>query len=202
MQQCRYRLVLVAAVFDDKGRDSHQMGNIGDGRALARLIAVQPVGNPVHRHQTILKVVGGHGAEATELACALYDQISARTVPVSSVDTAEAVKLIENVFRAVNIALVNELKVIYARMGIDIWEVIEAAKTKPFGFMPFYPGSGLGGHCIPIDPFYLTWRAAVSSVPAKPAVKAGHSGIRLESAGQQANAARPSCIEVESVDWP
>ena len=80
-------------------------------------------------------------------------------VPVSSTATAEAVKLTENIFRAVNIALVNELKIIFSKMGIDIWEVIEAAKTKPFGFMPFYPGPGLGGHCIPIDPFYLTWKA-------------------------------------------
>ena len=80
-------------------------------------------------------------------------------MPVSSIEVAEAVKLTENIFRAVNIALVNELKVIYGAMGIDIWEVIEAAKTKPFGFMPFYPGPGLGGHCIPIDPFYLTWKA-------------------------------------------
>jgi UDP-N-acetyl-D-glucosamine dehydrogenase len=83
----------------------------------------------------------------------------ARAVPVSSVDVAEAVKLTENIFRAVNIALVNELKVVYEAMGIDIWEVIDAAKTKPFGYMPFYPGPGLGGHCIPIDPFYLTWKA-------------------------------------------
>ncbi len=82
-----------------------------------------------------------------------------KTVPVSSSKTAEAVKLTENIFRAVNIALVNELKVIYDKMGIDVWEVIEAAKTKPFGYMPFYPGPGLGGHCIPIDPFYLTWKA-------------------------------------------
>ena len=82
-----------------------------------------------------------------------------KIVPVSSPETAEAVKLTENIFRSVNIALVNELKVVYAAMGIDVWEVIEAAKTKPFGFMPFYPGPGLGGHCIPIDPFYLTWKA-------------------------------------------
>ncbi len=116
-------------------------------------------GNPRHSTGTIPKVVGGHGEMATELACALYDQIVTRTVPVSSMDTAEAVKLTENIFRSVNIALVNELKVIYAEMGIDVWEVINAAKTKPFGFMPFYPGPGLGGHCIPIDPFYLTWKA-------------------------------------------
>ena len=89
----------------------------------------------------------------------LYDQIVERTVPVSSPKVAEATKLLENIYRAVNIALVNELKMVFDRMGIDIWEVIEAAKTKPFGFHPFYPGPGLGGHCIPIDPFYLTWKA-------------------------------------------
>ena len=88
-------------------------------------------------------------------------------VPVSSPEVAEAAKLLENIFRAVNIALVNELKVVFERMGIDVWEVIEAAKTKPFGFMPFYPGPGLGGHCIPLDPFYLTWKAAsTASGPA------------------------------------
>jgi UDP-N-acetyl-D-glucosamine dehydrogenase len=90
---------------------------------------------------------------------ALYGAFVSRVVPVSTAATAEAVKLTENIFRAVNIALVNELKVVYDAMGIDVWEVIEAAKTKPFGFMPFYPGPGLGGHCIPIDPFYLTWKA-------------------------------------------
>jgi UDP-N-acetyl-D-glucosamine dehydrogenase len=89
----------------------------------------------------------------------MYDQVVVRTVPVSSVDVAEAVKITENMFRAVNIALVNELKLVYGRMGIDVWEVIDAAKSKPFGFMPFYPGPGWGGHCIPIDPFYLSWRA-------------------------------------------
>jgi UDP-N-acetyl-D-glucosamine dehydrogenase len=107
----------------------------------------------------IPKVVGGDGEEARALACALYDSFVTRTVPVSSPETAEAVKLTENIFRAVNIALVNELKIVFQAMGIDIFEVIDAAKTKPFGYMPFYPGPGLGGHCIPIDPFYLTWRA-------------------------------------------
>ena len=116
-------------------------------------------GNPTHETSIIPKVVGGDGEEALKLVVALYDQIVVRTVPVSSLDTAEAVKLTENIFRSVNIALVNELKLIYGKMGIDIWEVIEAAKSKPFGYMPFYPGPGLGGHCIPIDPFYLTWRA-------------------------------------------
>jgi UDP-N-acetyl-D-glucosamine dehydrogenase len=89
----------------------------------------------------------------------MYDGIVARTVPVTSLEAAEAVKLTENIFRSVNIALVNELKIVFEAMGIDVWEVIEAAKTKPFGYMPFYPGPGLGGHCIPIDPFYLTWKA-------------------------------------------
>ena len=116
-------------------------------------------GNRTHTLATVPKVVGGDGARARDLADALYGAIVARTVPVSSTATAEAVKLTENIFRAVNIALVNELKVVYDAMGIDVWEVIEAAASKPFGYMPFWPGPGLGGHCIPIDPFYLTWKA-------------------------------------------
>lgn len=115
--------------------------------------------NKDFRTRTIPKVVGGFNPESLEVAKALYDQIVERTVPVSSTRVAEATKILENTFRAVNIALVNELKMTFMKMGIDIWEVIEAAKTKPFGFMPFYPGPGLGGHCIPIDPFYLTWKA-------------------------------------------
>jgi len=116
-------------------------------------------GNPQYETATIPKVIGGDGDAALALAHALYSQIVAGVVPVSSTATAEAVKLTENIFRSVNIALVNELKVVYEKMGIDIWEVIDAAKSKPFGFMPVYPGPGLGGHCIPIDPFYLTWKA-------------------------------------------
>ena len=116
-------------------------------------------GNAQFGTSEIPKVVGGDGPSALAMADALYGALVVRTVPVSSTATAEAVKLTENIFRAVNIALVNELKQVYAAMGIDIWEVIDAAKTKPFGFMPFYPGPGLGGHCIPIDPFYLTWKA-------------------------------------------
>jgi UDP-N-acetyl-D-glucosamine dehydrogenase len=116
-------------------------------------------GNVDFNTSTIPKVVGGDGPDALEYARRVYDALVVKTVPVSSSKTAEAVKLTENIFRAVNIALVNELKVIYDKMGIDVWEVIDAAKTKPFGFMPFYPGPGLGGHCIPIDPFYLTWKA-------------------------------------------
>jgi UDP-N-acetyl-D-glucosamine dehydrogenase len=107
----------------------------------------------------IPKVVAGDGADALQLASALYDRFVCRIVPVSSLETAEAVKLTENIFRAVNIALVNELKVVFTALGVDIFEVVDAAKTKPFGYMPFYPGPGLGGHCIPIDPFYLAWKA-------------------------------------------
>jgi UDP-N-acetyl-D-glucosamine dehydrogenase len=116
-------------------------------------------GNTEFTTADIPKVVGGDGPDALRLARALYDAVAAKTVPVASLDAAEAVKLTENIFRSVNIALVNELKVVFEAMGIDIWEVIDAAKTKPFGYMPFYPGPGLGGHCIPIDPFYLTWKA-------------------------------------------
>jgi UDP-N-acetyl-D-glucosamine dehydrogenase len=104
-------------------------------------------------------VVGGYTPACLERAMALYSKAIKTLIPVSSCRAAEATKLLENTFRSVNIALVNELKVVYGAMGIDIWEVIQAAKTKPFGFMPFYPGPGLGGHCIPIDPFYLTWKA-------------------------------------------
>jgi UDP-N-acetyl-D-glucosamine dehydrogenase len=124
-------------------------------------------GNDQFGTSAIPKVVGGDGPLALRVACALYEEIVARAVPVSSVDVAEAVKLTENIFRSVNIALVNELKVVYEAMGIDIWEVIEAAKTKPFGYMPFYPGPGLGGHCIPIDPFYLTWKAREFGLSAR-----------------------------------
>jgi UDP-N-acetyl-D-glucosamine dehydrogenase len=115
----------------------------------------------------IPKVLGGDGPEALRLAEALYGTFVSKTVSVSSLETAEAVKLTENIFRAVNIALVNELKLVYDAMGIDVWEVIDAAKTKPFGYMPFYPGPGLGGHCIPIDPFYLTWKAREYELPTQ-----------------------------------
>ena len=116
-------------------------------------------GNRDFNTASIPKIVASDGDFATETACRFYGAFVERVVPVSTTRTAEAVKLTENIFRAVNIALVNELKVIYSEMGIDVWEVIEAAKTKPFGYMPFYPGPGLGGHCIPIDPFYLTWKS-------------------------------------------
>ena len=116
-------------------------------------------GNTTVARCDIPKVVGGLNSQAAELACALYGSIFHRTVPVSSPAAAEMTKLLENIYRCVNIALVNELKLLCLRMGIDIWEVIGAASTKPFGFHPFYPGPGLGGHCIPVDPFYLSWKA-------------------------------------------
>ena len=116
-------------------------------------------GNDAVARRDIPKVVGGVDRAATELGCALYGSIFNRTVPVSKPAVAEMTKLLENIYRSVNIALVNELKQLCARMEIDIFEVIDAAKTKPFGFQPFYPGPGLGGHCIPIDPFYLSWKA-------------------------------------------
>jgi len=115
--------------------------------------------NEQSKVKKIPKVVGGYTPACLDKAMSLYSRAIDTLVPVSSCRVAEATKLLENIFRSVNIALVNELKLVYGAMGIDIWEVIEAAKTKPFGFMPFYPGPGLGGHCIPIDPFYLTWKA-------------------------------------------
>ncbi len=119
-------------------------------------------GNAQYTTKQIPKVVGGHGAASTEVAAALYGRVVASVVPVSSTRVAEMVKLLENTFRAVNIGLVNEIALMSRKMDIDVWEVIDAAKTKPFGFMPFYPGPGLGGHCIPIDPFYLSWKARQS----------------------------------------
>lgn len=117
--------------------------------------------------EKIPKVVGGITRHCLEVAKALYDEVVIRTVPVSSTKVAEASKLLENIFRSVNIAMVNEMKMIFERLGIDIWEVIEAASTKPFGFMPFYPGPGYGGHCIPVDPFYLAWKAKEVDYPTK-----------------------------------
>jgi UDP-N-acetyl-D-glucosamine dehydrogenase len=136
-------------------------------------------GNAEFATARIPKVVGGDGPDALRLAEALYGALVVQTVPVSSMAIAEAVKLTENIFRAVNIALVNELKLVYDAMGIDVWEVIEAAKTKPFGYMPFYPGPGLGGHCIPIDPFYLTWKAKEYDITARFIELAGEVNTRM-----------------------
>ncbi|HEV2560406.1 MAG TPA: nucleotide sugar dehydrogenase [Microvirga sp.] len=136
-------------------------------------------GNPQYGTSTIPKVVGGDGSNALLLADTLYSQLVVKTVPVTSTATAEAVKLTENIFRSVNIALVNELKVVFEAMGVDVWEVIEAAKTKPFGYMAFYPGPGLGGHCIPIDPFYLSWKAREYDITARFIELAGEVNTRM-----------------------
>jgi UDP-N-acetyl-D-glucosamine dehydrogenase len=124
-------------------------------------------GNPVFQTRNIPKVVGGVTARCTKMACLLYSQTLETVIPVSSTRVAEMVKLLENTFRSVNIGLANETALLCERLGIDVWEVIDAAATKPFGFMPFYPGPGLGGHCIPIDPFYLSWKAKLSGFEAR-----------------------------------
>ncbi|MBL8794252.1 MAG: nucleotide sugar dehydrogenase [Planctomycetia bacterium] len=146
-------------------------------------------GNPRYSAATIPKVVGGVEPASLDLAAALYGQVVPQVVPVTSCEVAEASKLLENIYRAVNIALVNEFKVICARMQLDVWEVIEAAKTKPFGFQPFYPGPGLGGHCIPIDPFYFSWVAR----------KHGLSARFIELAGE-INTAMPAYVMGKIID--
>lgn len=123
--------------------------------------------NPKYSTATIPKVVGGVTPNCLKIALELYNQVIVKTVPVSSPRAAEATKLLENIYRSINIALVNELKMVFDRMNIDVWEVVDAASTKPFGFQPFYPGPGLGGHCIPIDPFYLTWKAREFEISTK-----------------------------------
>lgn len=138
--------------------------------------------NPGDREYTtskIPKIVGGVTPDCRKLAKTLYDQVVVKTIPVSSPRVAEATKLLENIFRSVNIALVNEMKMIFELLGIDVWEVIEAASTKPFGFLPFYPGPGLGGHCIPVDPFYLTWKAKEVEYPTKFIELAGEINTRM-----------------------
>lgn len=136
-------------------------------------------GNAAFETRSIPKIVAGDDPGAARAMEAFYGAVVSRVVPVSSTDVAEAVKITENVFRAVNIALVNELKMIFERMGIDVWEVIEAAKTKPFGYMPFYPGPGLGGHCIPIDPFYLTWKSREFDVATRFIELAGEINLSM-----------------------
>jgi UDP-N-acetyl-D-glucosamine dehydrogenase len=164
---------LVGPIFERRGYRS------GEDIFLAFSPEREDPGNPNYTTRDIPKIVGGDEETALRLACEFYGSVFRRVIPVSSASTAEAVKLTENVFRAVNIALVNELKIIYAAMGIDIWEVIEAAKTKPFGYMPFYPGPGLGGHCIPIDPFYLTWKAREFDIATRFIELAGEINARM-----------------------
>src|SRR5438034_4162667 len=152
-------------------------------------------GNPTYLTRNIPKIVGGHGPSSTEAATLLYSQIVSTVVPVTSTRVAEMVKLLENTFRAVNIGLVNELAMMGHKLDIDVWEVIEAAKTKPFGFMPFYPGPGLGGHCIPIDPFYLSWKARQTGFECRFIELAGHVNASMpdyvvERIGEALNAVR------------
>ena len=139
----------------------------GEGFLLAYSPEREDPGNPAYPTPTIPKVVGGIDDVSGEVACTLYSQVVVKVVPVSSTRAAEACKILENIYRAVNIALVNELKLLFDKMDIDVWEVVEAASTKPFGYQPFYPGPGLGGHCIPIDPFYLAWKARQYNFPTK-----------------------------------
>ncbi|MGI9428865.1 MAG: nucleotide sugar dehydrogenase [Bythopirellula sp.] len=141
--------------------------NCGDHYFLAYSPEREDPGNPDYTAGGIPKVVGGYDSRSLELAELLYGKAVSSVVPVSSCEVAEACKVLENTYRAVNIALVNELKKLFDRIGIDVWEVIEAAKTKPFGFQAFYPGPGLGGHCIPIDPFYLSWVARKHDMPTR-----------------------------------
>jgi len=138
---------------------AEKFGEAGRDFFLAYSPEREDPGNPVFTTEKIPKVVGGITEACRECAVALYGEVIEKVVPVSSTEVAEFTKLLENIYRSINIALVNELKVLAMRMGIDIWEVIDAAATKPFGYHPFYPGPGLGGHCIPIDPFYLSWKA-------------------------------------------
>ena len=155
--------------------------------------------------RTIPKLVGGVTPGAATSAAALYGAVIERVVPVSSASVAEAAKLLENIYRSVNIALVNELKVLFDRMGLNVWEVIDAAATKPFGFTPFYPGPGLGGHCIPIDPFYLTWRARQFELTTRFIELAGEVNLAMpayvvERLGGRAQRARQAASRARSPD--
>jgi len=152
---------------------------LGEGYFLAYSPEREDPGNATHTTGSIPKVVGGADPVSGDLAQALYDAVVPATVRVSSARAAEATKLLENIFRAVNIALVNELKVVYDHMGIDVWEVLDAAATKPFGFMRFNPGPGWGGHCIPLDPFYLSWKAREHGVSPKFIELAGEVNVSM-----------------------
>jgi len=160
-----------APVIQNKG-EKDKSGNVkkfvvGEDFYLAFSPEREDPNNGKFNTATIPKVVGGVTEKCLQAATVLYDQVIVKTVPVSSPRAAEATKLLENIYRSINIALVNELKMVFDRMGIDVWEVIDAATTKPFGYHPFYPGPGLGGHCIPIDPFYLTWKAREFEINTK-----------------------------------
>jgi UDP-N-acetyl-D-glucosamine dehydrogenase len=170
---------LVLPVLEGRGRQTGL--KLGHDFFLAYSPEREDPGNASFSTSRIPKVVGGMDAPSRELAVALYSHAVVQVVPVTSCEVAEACKILENVYRAVNIALVNELKMLFDRLGINVWEVIEAAKTKPFGFQAFYPGPGLGGHCIPIDPFYLSWLARKHESPTRFIELAGeiNSGMPL-----------------------
>jgi UDP-N-acetyl-D-glucosamine dehydrogenase len=153
--------------------------HVGEDFFLAYSPERENPGDEVYTTAKIPKVVGGVTPKCSRVAKTLYDQIVKITVPVSSPKVAEATKIMENVFRSVNIAMVNEMKMIFDQMGIDVWEVVEAASTKPFGFMPFFPGPGYGGHCIPVDPFYLAWKAKEVEYPTKFIELAGEINTRM-----------------------
>lgn len=150
---------LLLPLFEKAAAAGNGKFKVGEDFYLAFSPEREDPNNPDYSTEDIPKVVGGVTKNCLKVTKKLYDQVIVQTIPVSSPGAAEATKLLENIYRSVNIALVNELKIVFEKMGIDIWEVINAASTKPFGFTPFYPGPGLGGHCIPIDPFYLTWKA-------------------------------------------
>jgi len=152
---------VIVETIERHGQKVQRSGTHGDldGVMVAFSPEREDPGNLTTQRRDIPKVIGGVDECASRAACALYGAVFHRTVPVSSTAAAEMTKLLENIYRCVNIALVNELKQLCEHMGIDIWEVIDAAATKPFGFQPFYPGPGVGGHCIPVDPFYLSWKA-------------------------------------------
>jgi len=154
---------------DEVVRPALESGGLEAGKDFALAFSPERIdpGNKTYNTKNIPKVVGGHTAACTEAAKALYEQSVETVIPVSSTQVAEMVKLLENTFRSVNIGLVNEIAMMCGSLKINVWEVIDAAKTKPFGFMPFYPGPGLGGHCIPIDPFYLSWKAKMNGFDAR-----------------------------------
>ena len=158
---------ILKPLFENAAKAGKNKFQVGKDFYLAFSPEREDPNNPDFSTVTIPKVIGGVTPNCLKVAKALYDLVIIKTVPVSSPGTAEATKLLENIFRSINIALVNELKMVFDRMNIDIWEVIAAASTKPFGFKPFYPGPGLGGHCIPIDPFYLTWKAREFEINTK-----------------------------------
>ena len=158
---------ILLPLFENAKASGNGKFKVGEDFYLAFSPEREDPNNSKYSTSTIPKVVGGMTKECLKIATALYEQVIVKTVPVSSPSVAEATKLLENIYRSINIALVNELKMVFDRMDIDVWEVIAAASTKPFGFTAFYPGPGLGGHCIPIDPFYLTWKAKEYEINTK-----------------------------------